>query len=78
MFEPEHFEVTYENSILKISEHTVVEQTVFRVQFPDGKKPLILTRSQTASGKIWMSIPQGRQKEAEEIGRLIVVYYKSK
>ena len=39
------------------------------------KKPLVLTRATGQdSDRFWTSIPQGRQKEAEEIGPLIGEY----
>ncbi len=69
------FELDYKGDKLKVQEHTISGTTVFRIAFPDSRKPLMVT-SATRSNytDFWTSIPEGRQKEAEEIGALISEY----
>jgi hypothetical protein len=78
IFESEAFELSYEGTILKLSEHYVSDQRIFRVEYPDARKPLVLTVAISFGKKFWTSVPQGRQEEAEKIGRLIALYFKSK
>lgn len=43
--------------------------------FQDGRKPLVIARaSNVDAAKFWTSIPEGRQKEANEVGSLIETY----
>ncbi|HWV72999.1 MAG TPA: hypothetical protein VN040_14860 [Pseudosphingobacterium sp.] len=65
------FELEHKGQKVKVSEHTVHEQQVYRLVFDNNIAPLVLTRLSTWEGKKWTSIPQGRQKEAEEFGVLI-------
>ena len=52
---------------------------VFMIVFPDGTQSLAITRATGEDKpKFWTSIPEGRQKEAEAIGPLIVAHYQSK
>ncbi|MCX2429884.1 hypothetical protein [Pedobacter sp. GR22-10] len=78
LFENEHFQVDLNGLILQIKEHDVGNQQVFHISFPDQRNPLVIHKASTVKGKVWMSIPQGRQKEAEEIGDLITAYFKTK
>lgn len=51
---------------------------VFVVHFPDQRQPLALTKATGENRPVfWTSIPEGRQKEAEEIGPFITAYYQS-
>jgi hypothetical protein len=70
-----NFELVYKGSKIKVKEHKVAGQTIFRIVFPDGRKPLVVTRA-TGSNytDFWTSVPEGRQQEAEEIGALISEY----
>jgi len=52
---------------------------VFHIDFKGSRKPLVIAvgiglRDQ----KFWTSIPQGRQEEAEKIGKLIAEYIRGK
>lgn len=48
----------------------------FRVSFSSNRQPLVVARSKEfVSG--WTSIPEGRQKEADGVGKLIEDYFKS-
>ena len=49
---------------------------LFMIIFPDGTPRLAITRAVGEDmHKFWTSIPEGRQKEAERIGPLIVSHY---
>lgn len=72
------FNVTYGKTPLLIRPRKVGGSTVFVVAFPDDRQPLVLTRATGQNRPVfWTSIPEGRQKEAEEIGPLITEYYQS-
>jgi hypothetical protein len=73
------FQVELDGSWIKVSEHELAGKRVFHAYFSDNRKPLAITvglglRDQ----KFWTSIPQGRQAEAEQIGKLIAEYIRAK
>jgi hypothetical protein len=73
------FDLEWEGSSIKVSEHELAGKRIFHVHFINGNKPLVITvglglRDQ----KFWTSIPQGRQSEAEQIGKLIAAYIRAK
>ncbi|MEO6838914.1 MAG: hypothetical protein ABI185_11050 [Ginsengibacter sp.] len=71
----EIFELDYENWKIKVSRHSIGSQVIFKIGFPDKRQPLIITRALRDNAcKFWTSIPEGRQKEADEIGPLIAEY----
>lgn len=75
----EQFELDYKEEKIKVQRHSLSGQVIFKVRFPDHREPLVLTRAlHSNSYKFWTSIPEGRQREAEEIGVLISVYFKKK
>jgi len=74
LFNNENFSLDLDGIVLSVYEHTVGTSQVFHIIFSDNRTPLSLTRI----GKTWVSLPQGRQKEAEEIGGLIVEHFKKK
>ena len=48
---------------------------VFQVSFSSGRSTLVITRAQGAKVPyFWTSLPEGRQKEAEGVGKLITEY----
>ena len=52
--------------------------TAFRVSFSSARLPIVVARAtKDDGGKFWTSIPEGRQKEAEGIGKLIEEYHNS-
>ncbi|MGZ5219793.1 MAG: hypothetical protein ACXWC7_06935 [Chitinophagaceae bacterium] len=52
--------------------------TAFRVSFSSSRLPIVVARAtKDGGGKFWTSIPEGRQKEAEGIGKLIGQYHNS-
>lgn len=74
------FTITAAEAVIQVSEHELNEQRVFRLVFPDGRRSLTITVAEKrgTNEKFWTSIPQGRQAEAEQYGRLIAVYIRSK
>ncbi|TKK65428.1 hypothetical protein FC093_20165 [Ilyomonas limi] len=73
------FELDYKGSKIRVQEHTVAGTTVFRIVFPDSRKPLVVTRATRNNyTDFWTSVPEGRQKEAEEIGELISEHLNTK
>jgi hypothetical protein len=73
------FELDHNGGRIKVQRHSISGQVVFRVQFPDKRQPLILTRALNSNAtRFWTSVPEGRQKEADEIGPLITQYYNTK
>jgi hypothetical protein len=74
---PDHFELEYQKTKIKVHRHDLSGQVLYRVEFSDRRKPLVLHRAQGSDvGVFWTSIPEGRQKEAQEIGTLIENYLK--
>lgn len=73
------FELNHNGIKLKVQEHNINGTTVFRILFPDSRKPLVITSATHISyTDFWTSIPEGRQKEAEEIGALISEHLNTK
>ena len=78
LFDNENFTLNFDGIALSVYEHMIGTTQVFHVIFSDNRTPLSITRALTRIGKTWVSLPQGRQKEAEEIGGLIVQHFKKK
>ena len=72
------FEIASEGVTITVTEHTVQDQQVYRLVFGDTRVPLVFTRAATWQGNLWTSVPQGRQQEAEQFGRLIEDHIKQK
>ncbi len=73
-----NFELEYKSGKIKVRRHALSGQVIYQVQFSDNRLPLVITRAINANAaRFWTSIPQGRQREAEEIGPLIAKYIKS-
>lgn len=73
------FELELEGNVIRVAEHELQGKRVFHIDFKGWRKPLIIAvglglRDQ----KFWTSIPQGRQAEAEQIGKLIAEYIRAK
>ena len=72
------FELNYHNSSINVERHSIGKQTIFRIIFSDKRPPLVITRALHENAyKFWTSIPEGRQREADEIGGLIFEYFKT-
>lgn len=73
-----NFELDFKGGKVKVQKHSIGAQVIFRIQFSEGRTPLVITRATHADAfRFWTSVPEGRQKEAEEIGLLIAAYFKS-
>ena len=73
------FEIEDGGVPIKVSEHEISGERIFHLEFPDKRKPLNITLGGVKpKERFWTSIPQGRQQEAEELGRLIALYIRSK
>lgn len=76
---PEIFDLDYKAGKIKVQQRFVSGTTIYRVMFQDKRPPLSITRATNSNAaRWWTSIPEGRQREADEIGPLIEVYLKSK
>ncbi len=73
----DNFELDFEKGKIQVHRLLVGTQTIFRILFSDKRPPLVVTRGTDANAyKFWTSIPEGRQKDAEEVGALISEYFK--
>lgn len=73
------FELHFNEELLRIAEHEIKGKRVFYVNFSSGLKPLVIgVGLNLRDQKFWTSIPEGRQKEAAAIGKLIAVYIRNK
>ena len=76
LFQADDFEVEFEGMKVAIKVLEMAGRTVFQLDFPDGRKPLMISRAYAFDGKkVWMSIPEGRQPEAIPIGKKIVQHF---
>jgi len=73
-----NFELDYKDGKILVQRHSIEAQVIFKITFSNERPPLVVTRAIHSNAyKFWTSIPEGRQKEAEEIGALISEYFKS-
>ena len=73
----DRFDIDYKGQQVKVQVLDVVGQRIYKVNFPTSA-PLFLTRAKNAEGVyFWTSVPEGKQKLAEEIGALIEPLLKS-
>ena len=73
------FKLSFGDQLLRIAEHELGSKRVFYVDFGAGTRPLVITVSISPwNKKFWTSIPEGRQAEAEQIGKLIAEHIRAK
>jgi len=73
------FKLDVEGRVLRISEHELAGKRVFHVHYGARVKPLHIAVGLNANGKkFWTSIPEGRQADAQKIGKLIAEHIRSK
>ncbi|MET3982022.1 hypothetical protein ABIB62_004638 [Mucilaginibacter sp. UYP25] len=73
------FEIEYKGSVTKVTEAEIKKRRIFHIMYANRKKPLTITIGRDNTDvKFWTSIPEGRQEEAEEVGKLIAAYIRSK
>ena len=72
------FELNFKDGMIRVQRHLVSNQTIYRIVFSDKRNPLVITRALTDNAaRWWTSIPEGRQRESEEIGALIQQYFET-
>ena len=73
----ERFNIAYQGQQLDVQILDVGGQRIYKVNFPSGVT-LLMTRAKNADGVyFWTSVPEGKQRQAEEIGSLIEPILKS-
>jgi len=66
------FELNFRDQMIRIQRHLVSNQIIYRIVFSDKRNSLVITRALTENAAHWWtSIPEGRQREAVEIGQII-------
>jgi hypothetical protein len=70
------FELELNGVKMHVQELDLPGHTAFKVVFSSERKPIIVTRTHDFNRVFWTSIPEGRQKEAEGVGKLIEEYFK--
>ena len=69
-------DIDYNGEAVKVQILDIIGQRIYKVNFPSAA-PVFLTREKNAEGKyFWTSVPEGKQKLAEEIGAAIEPYLK--
>ena len=70
------FEIEHEGKPIGVAEHRLPSGRVFHIDFLEQSvKPLVITVAETDKGKkYWTSMPEGRQGEAEKVGKLVANY----
>lgn len=72
---PDIFDLDFKGGKIRVQRHFVANQTIYRIVFADIRPALVVTRALNENAAHWWtSIPEGRQKEANEIGPLITDY----
>lgn len=76
MEDPKVFDVELYGHLAQVSDHTIKSARLFHIVFGDGKRrPLNITIAEAEGGeKFWTSVPEGRQEEAEFVGKVIADY----
>ena len=70
-------ELDFKDGKIRVQRHLVSNQAIYRITFSDNRLALVITRALTENAiRWWTSIPEGRQKEADETGPLIEAYYR--
>lgn len=64
---------------MTVQELPLADIQTYHIEFSSKRKPIVIARAMKHNGKFfWTSIPEGRQKEAEGVGKLIDDYNKKK
>lgn len=64
---------------MDITELNLPGHLAYRVVFSSPRPPLVIAQARdNRNGSFWTSVPEGRQKEAEGIGKLITEYFENK
>jgi hypothetical protein len=75
----EKFDLELNGVTMKVTELDLPGHIAFDVVFSSKRLPLVVARARKNERQIfWTSIPEGRQQEAEGVGKLIEDYFKKK
>ena len=78
LFPDQPFQITHANTVLSIRPVDMQDRLAFHVSFSSESKPLLVIRAKNFNAShFWTSMPEGRQKEAEGVGKLIEDYMSS-
>ncbi|QXV66824.1 hypothetical protein INP83_06995 [Mucilaginibacter sp. 21P] len=73
------FEIQFQGKTARVTEAEIKSRRIFHLQYDGHQKPLTITVAKDNKDvKFWTSIPEGRQEEAEQAGKLIAQYIRSK
>lgn len=71
-------ELDFNSGQIFVKQYLIEDHFVFRVRFSDDRKPLVITKALDEKAMLyWTSVPEGRQREAEETGQVIAAYLKN-
>lgn len=77
-FEAKQFEIQYGKVGMNVERMDIPNRTAFRVIFSSQRLPLVVAIAKGVNEPwFWTSIPEGRQKEAEGVGKLIEAHFKA-
>lgn len=77
LFPEEPFTITVGKTTLHIKPLTLTDRWGCHVKFSSDRKDMVVVRATGPKEKhFWTSIPEGRQVEAEGVGKLIEEYLK--
>ena len=75
----ERFSIESHGVVIDCQRLDIPNYVAFRVEFSSKRKPLIIAKAAGMDVRFfWTSIPEGRQKEAEGVGKLIEEYLSKK
>jgi hypothetical protein len=75
----QHFRFVAHGVTLTCERLNLPTYVAFRVTFTSSREPIIVARAEGEQRPFfWTSIPEGRQKEAEGVGKLIEEYLANK
>jgi len=71
----QQFTITVNNTTLTCKRLSFPGYVAFHVTFSSSREPIVVARAKGMDAPFfWTSIPEGRQKEAEGVGKLIEGY----
>lgn len=77
LFPGGNFQISYGNVVMHFERVPVGSTETYRIVFNTSRLPLVITRARAEDGSwFWTSIPEGRQPEAEGIGKLLEEHVK--
>ena len=75
----EKFKLELSGVTMEVQELDIPKYTAFRVVFSSSRSPIVVSLFKDDAGhRLWTSIPEGRKKEAEGVGKLIDEYFENK